>query len=163
MPDRSRVLLFVASVGLALTVAACGTSTASTPTAAKGTAPPPPVTTTTAQVITTPTVTIGGKTYPVPTDGDSATITPYSDSGQQIVLTASGALPRTLYTALKTPIVFTNLTAHPLTLTIEHVGIPPATIASGETFSYTPTVLAFGYKASNGASGIVNVDAFGQQ
>jgi hypothetical protein len=162
MPVRSRALLFVAAVGLALTVSACGTSTASPPTA-KGTAPPPPVTTTTAQAITTPTVTIGGKTYTVPTDGDSATITPFSDSGQQIVLAASGALPRTLYSALKTPVVFTNLTAHPLTLTIKDAGIPPATIVSGGTFSYTPTVLAFAYTASNGAAGIVNVDAFGQQ
>jgi hypothetical protein len=159
MARHQRVLVVFASVCVALTAAACGGSSAprSTTTTAKS------VTTTTAKAITTPTVTINGRSYPVPTDGVSGPITPFSDSGQQVVLTPSGALPRELYSSLHEPVIFTNLTAHPLKLTVKNVGVTPSTIQPGGTYSYTPTVLAFSYAASNGAAGIVYVGAFQQQ
>jgi hypothetical protein len=162
LSHRQRFGCLVASAGLALTAAACGSSSASTTNKPTVTAPTA-VTTTTAKALTSSTVTLNGTSYPVPTESGSTPITPFSDTGQQVVLTASGALPRTLYSALHQPVIFTNLTAHPLTLSILHVGLPPVTVTSGGTYAYTPTVLAFAYRASNGAAGIVNVDAFGQQ
>jgi hypothetical protein len=118
-------------------------------------------TSTTAQVIAGATVTISGKSYNVPSEGGGIPIKPYSDTGQQIIYTSSGFLPRTLYSSLHTPVVWTNLSTKPVVLTLEHVGVAPVTIAVGATYSWTPNVLAFGYQSSNRDFGYVNVGAFG--
>jgi hypothetical protein len=88
-------------------------------------------------------------------------IVPGVATGQQIILTKTGFLPQTLYSARDTPVVWTNLTAKTVTITVEHVGIAPAKVAPGATFSWVPNVLDFGYRSSTGDSGLVNVDAFG--
>jgi len=151
-----RVLVLL--LPLAVAVTACGSTPAksTTPTTVKA------VTTTTAQPIVAKSVTIDGKAVAVPTEDGTDPIKPFSDTGQQVVLTASGFLPRTLYSALKTPVVFTNLTSHPVVLTLEHVGVAPVTIPAGGSYSWTPNVLDFGYVSSTKDSGTVNVGAFGQ-
>jgi hypothetical protein len=151
-----KLVLLSALFATAVVAAGCssGPNKVDTPTTVKA------VTTTTAQSLAATTVTLNGQTYPVPTEDGKTPITPFADSGQQVVLTTSGFLPRTLYSALHQPVVFTNLTSKVITLTVEDVGIAPATIEPGGHFSWIPNVLAFGYKSSTGDGGIVNVGAF---
>jgi hypothetical protein len=159
MTTRSRIILLLALLVVPMIAAACSSSPSSPSSGASPTVQS--TTSTTAQVISSPTVTIGGKTYTVPSEGNGIPIKPYSDTGQQIIYTSSGFLPRTLYASLQTPVVWTNLSAKPLVLTLEHVGVAPVTVAVGGTYSWTPNVLAFGYKSSKGYAGFVNVGAFG--
>jgi hypothetical protein len=159
MTTRSRILLLLALLVVPMIAAACSGSPSSPPSGASPTVQS--TTSTTAQVISSPTVIIEGKTYTVPSEGGGVPIKPYSDTGQQIIYTSSGFLPRTLYASLQTPIVWTNLSSKPLVLTLEHVGVAPVTVAVGGTYSWTPNVLAFGYKSSKGDAGFVNVGAFG--
>jgi len=152
----SRTAPILALVVLPLLVAACGSSPKTPPPRAV-----PTTTSTTAPVITSPNVTIGGKTYSVPSEGGGIPIKSLADTGQQVVYTSSGFLPRTLYSSLQTPVVWTNLSAKPLRLSLEHVGLAPVTIPVGGTYSWTPNVLDFAYESSTGDGGIVNVGAFG--
>ena len=158
MTSRSRIALIVVLLVTPLIAAACssspGSPSSSSPTVRS-------TTSTTAQVIGSSTITIGGKSYDVPSEGGGIPIKPYSDTGQQIIYTSSGFLPRTLYASLHTPIVWTNLSPKPLVLTLVDVGVAPVTLATGATYSWTPNVLDFGYKSSTGDAGIVNVGAFG--
>jgi len=152
------VLAFL--IGLAVVVSACGGAASSTAT----TKPPAPTTTTstTAPQITTPTVTVNGSAITVPRETPGIPIQALQDTGQQVVLTSGGFLPRTLYAALQTPIVWTNLTDKTVTISLVSVpGVAPATVAPGATWSWVPTELAFHYKASTGDWGIVYVGAFG--
>ena len=149
------------SVGLAagLGVAACGSGGGS----ATGTTSPSHVASSTspyAKPITSPTVVINGKSVQVPTEAQGVPVSPSVGSGQQVVLTSSGFLPRTLYAQLHQPIVWTNLTPKTVTLTLGHVGVPPQTLPPGGTFQWVPTVLDFGYRSSTGHFGLVNVGAF---
>jgi len=163
-PVRARVgapLVLAALIGLSLMAAACGGSSSATPPSTK---PPAPTTTTstTAPAITTPTVTINGTTYSVPTESPGMPINPLQDTGQQVVLTSGGFLPRTLYSAMEKPVVFTNLTAKPITLTLTDIpGVAPVVIAPGGSWSWVPNALQFAYRASTGDWGLVEVGAFG--
>jgi hypothetical protein len=162
MIRTARKPLFVAlSLSLlAVATAACATPSSSGQSSGTSTTVQP-TTTTTAQVIATSTVTIDGKTYPVPTENGTDPIKPFGDTGQQVVYVSSGFLPRTLYSASSTPVVWTNLSPHPLTLSILHVGLAPVTIPVGGTYSWKPTALQFAYTSQNKDVGIVEVGAFG--
>ena len=155
MPRVLKLPFLASLLVLAVLAGACG----STPKA-KSTTPPTAVTTTTAKAIAAPTVTLNGSSFPVPTETVGTPIQPYADTGQQVVLSPTGFLPRTLYAALHDPVVFTNLTSKVVTLTVENVGLAPVKIQPGGHYAWTPNVLAFGYKSSTGDAGIVNVGAF---
>ena len=102
IPDHRCTLVLLATPVIA---AACSSSP-STPSSGVSQST---TTSTTAQVIASSTITIGGKVYDVPSEGGGIPIKPYSDTGQQIIYTSSGFLPRTLYASLHTPVVWTNL------------------------------------------------------
>jgi hypothetical protein len=156
MPRVLKMPLLAGLLVLSVVAAACGS-----PKAKSSTPPTAAVTTTTAKAITTPTVTLNGATFPVPTEtGGTTPIQTFADTGQQVVLSPSGFLPRTLYAALHQPVVFTNLTSKVVTLTIGNVGLAPVQLQPGGHYEWTPNVLAFGYKSSTGDAGIVNVGAF---
>jgi uncharacterized membrane protein len=126
----------------------------SNPTTTSGT------TTTTAPQVTSPTMVLGGKTVTVPTD-DGSPITPLQDSGQNAVLTTKGFLPRVLYASRTTPVVYTNLTPRPVTITFPHSpASPPALIPPGGSYDYTPRSLQFQYTSSTGFTAYVVVGAF---
>jgi hypothetical protein len=161
---RPVAVAVVAAAGLVL--AACGGAPsadkdpAKSTTTTHSTAPPADsTTTTTAPPITTPTVIIGGKSVAVPTD-DGTPITPLQDSGQNVVLTTKGFLPRVLYSATAA-VVYTNLTPRTVTISFPHSSVsPPATIAPGGSFSYTPRADQYEYTSSTGDTGYVVVGAF---
>jgi hypothetical protein len=159
MRHRNILLVLVLSL-LGLLAAACSSSPS-----ARSTSPPPSSTTTstTAQVISSSTVTIGGQTVNVPTEGGANPIKPYGDTGQQIILSSTGVLPRSLYASLDQPVTWTNLTAHPVTLTLKNVpGVPPKVIAPGSSFSWNPVnQLSFTYSSSAGGTGFVYSGVFG--
>jgi hypothetical protein len=155
MTRMHQYLLVACATTFSVGLTACGGSpsqSASTTTTRE--------TTTTAQVIASSTVTLNGKTYPVPTESPGDPIKPFSDTGQQMVLTSSGFLPSQLYAATAQPVVVTNLTPKTVTITMTGTGAPPHTLAPGASFSYTPTVLAYGYGSSTGKHSVVNVGAF---
>jgi hypothetical protein len=155
----SKWVVGLATLASGVALAACS-STPSRPTTA------PTVrstTTTTAASLTTGTIVLNGKSYPVPSEAGTRPITPFADTGEQVVLTSSGFLPRTLYASTQQAVVFTNLTTKPVTLTIEDVGLKPAVLQPGATYHWIPNVLAFGYKSSTGDGGIVQVGAFPSQ
>lgn len=113
--------------------------------------------------ITTPTVTIGGHTYAVPTESTPwRPLSDTSDSGQQIALSPKGFLPPHLFANKDVPTVWTNLTSKPVRIIITHLGIPPSKlIPPGGSFSYTFTsTISFEYFSSTGYHGVVDVNAF---
>jgi hypothetical protein len=153
---RTGAAIPLALGGLSLLVAACSNS--SSPAAA-------PRTTTTSSLptpeIKTPTVTINGHTYQVPTDGghpiDSAV-----DTSGEIVLTDKGFLPQREIVDLNQQITWTNLSSHPVTISFSHVpGTTPHNLAVGGTFTYSSsTLLNFEYVSSSGYHGTVAIGAF---
>lgn len=155
----------VAAAGLLL--AACGGGSPSadkkpaTGTAnRKGTSNTGSTTSTTAPPITSPTVVLGGRTVTVPTD-DGTPITPLQDSGQNVILTQKGFLPRVLYASRTAPVVYTNLSSRTVTISFPHSpASPAATIASGGSYSYTPRSMQYEYTSSTGYSAYVVVGAF---
>ena len=157
MRHRNALLVLVLLM-LGLLAAACSSSPSSGPTAA-----PPKSTTTTAQVISSPTVTIGGQTVKVPTEDGTDPIKPFGDTGQQVILSSTGVLPRSLYAALNVPVTWTNLTAHPVTLKLNHVpGVSPQVIQPGSSYSWNPVnQLSFTYTSSAGGTGFVYSGVFG--
>jgi hypothetical protein len=157
---RHRNILFVLVLPLlGLLAAACSSS----PASRSASSPPSSTTTsTTAQVISSSTVTIGGQTVNVPTEGGTNPIKPYGDTGQQIILSSTGVLPRSLYASLNQPVTWTNLTAHPVTLTLKVPGVPPKVIPPGSSFSWNPVnQLSFTYLSSAGGTGFVYSGVFG--
>lgn len=151
----------VAVAGFGILLSACGGSGSPQAHAADKAHAADTTTSTTAPAVTTPTVMVNGQSVTVPTDSGGS-INPLQDTGQQVILTSKGVLPRTLYAALNTPVVFTNLSSRPLTLTIEHVpGVRPQTVAPGGTYSWVPTALAFDYRITGGDWGNVQVGQFG--
>lgn len=156
---RRSWLVPLAGIGVAVALTSCGSSPAQ-----KSASPPKVVrtTTTTGVEVTSSTVTINGQSFQVPTEGGSQPIHQINDSGQQIILTSSGALPQQLFSNVSTPVTWTNLTDKTLTLTVVASGRSPQQIPPGGSYTWTPNVLDFGYRASNGDRGGVNVGAFNQ-
>jgi hypothetical protein len=144
-----------------LVFAACGgTPNAGDKRSASSRANDPTTTTTTAPPITTPTVDIGGTQVTVPTD-DGSPITPLQDSGQNVIVTTKGFLPRVLYSDHGTPVVYTNLSTHAVTVSFPHSpASPPATIAPGSSYAFTPRSMQYEYRSSTGDTGYVVVGAF---
>src|ERR1700722_9899972 len=154
-----RWFVCLSGIAAALLLAACGSSPAE-----KSSSPPKVVstTTTTGAEVTTPTMTINGHTLQVPTEGGTQPIHQVTDTGQQIILTATGALPQQLFSAVSTPVTWTNLTNRTVTVTVTGGGHSPQSIPPGGPYTWTPNVLDFGYVVSNGDKGGVNVGAFNQ-
>jgi predicted outer membrane repeat protein len=147
-------LLFVC----ALAAAGCGSAHGTgSPTTVKKSA----TTSTTAPEVTTPTITLDGKQFPVPTEGGTHPISSYRDTGQQVILTTKGFLPAMLFAVKEQPVVFTNLTPHTVKITFEvTAGEPPATLAPGQSMSFLPKALQFRYSSSTHDGGAVFVGAF---
>jgi hypothetical protein len=161
---RAHAWFRIASLPLAGTLGAVALASCGSSPAQKSSSPARAVrtTTTTGAEITTPTVTINGHTFQVPTESGSQPIHQIDDSGQQIVLTSHGVLPQQLFSNVSTPVTWTNLTDKTLTLTLVDTGQPPKQILPGSSFAWTPNVLDFGYTVSNGDKGGVNVGSFNQ-
>jgi hypothetical protein len=105
---------------------------------------------------------INGHSFQVPTESGSQPIHQIDDSGQQIIVTSTGALPQQLFSAVSTPVTWTNLTDKTVTLTLAVAGQPPKQVPPGGSYTWTPNILDFGYQVSNGDKGGVNVGAFNQ-
>src|SRR5580704_3365096 len=130
---RAHAWFRIASLPLAGTLGALALASCGSSPAQKSASPPEAVrtTTTTGAEITTPTVTINGHTFQVPTESGSQPIHQIDDSGQQIILTSNGVLPQQLFSAVSTPVTWTNLTGKTLTLTLADTGQTPKQILPG--------------------------------
>jgi hypothetical protein len=142
--------------GFGCVASAC--SSPSTPAAA-------PTTTTTsrpAPEITTPTVTIDGHSYRVPTEFGSTPIVPSVDSGGQIILTDKGFLPHELFAEIGQTITWTNLSSRTVTIAFQHMpGTTRHTLSVGGSFTYSSsTLISFEYASSSGYHGIVHIGQF---
>ena len=153
---RAGALTLLALGGLSLVASACSNSPS--PAAA-----PTTTTTTTAPTpeLTTPTVTIDGHTYPVPTSNGRA-IDSEVDSSGQIILTDQGFLPYQENVNLNQPITWTNLSSHPVTISFLHMpGSASHPLPVGGSFTYSsPTLQNFVYVSSSGHRGVVSIGAF---
>jgi hypothetical protein len=158
---RARLLLPVLMLAVAALAAACGSSAPSaehTTTTAGGNTTNA---TTVAPQIKTATVTINGHVYPVPREIPQRPIDPYSDSGGQIIISDKGVLPYNLFVDIGVPVVWTNLTAKPVTVKVVGYPVESPPIPPGGTFTHTWTTLySFSFTTSNGHLGQVNVGAF---
>jgi hypothetical protein len=159
---RRRKALFVLVFPLlGLLAAACSSSPSGSA------APPKPhpkaTTTTTAQAISSATVTISGHAIKVPTEDGTDPIKAFGDTGQQVILTTSGVLPRSLYAAQNQPVTWTNLTPKPVTVTLNHVpGVAAQVVQPGGSYSWNPVnTLSFSYTSSGGGTGLVYSGVFG--
>jgi hypothetical protein len=159
MQQRKALLVFALPL-LGLLAAACSSSPSSG-SAAPST--PKSTTTTTAQVIASSSVTINGHTVNVPTEDGTDPIKAFGDTGQQVILTSSGVLPRSLYAGQNQPVTWTNLTSKPVTLTLNHVpGVSPQVIQPGASYSWNPVnTLSFSYTSSAGGTGLIYSGVFG--
>lgn len=112
--------------------------------------------------IETPTTTIHGHTYTVPTEPGVPVINPAVATGNQIVLTDKGFVPYRLFANLNEKVTWTNLSSHPVTITFLHVpGARPKRLAVGGTFTYSSATLAnFVYVSSSGYRGLVAIGDF---
>lgn len=143
---------------MVLGLTACGGSSTATPPTSKApsttsTSIPPPA-------VTTPTVTLNGHGYLVPTD-DGHPIAPLGGEGTQIILTNKGFLPYHLFADLNTPVVWTNLTAKPVRIWFEYSAVTSKLIPPGGTFTYTSKGEAsFVYRSSTGYHGQIDFGAF---
>ena len=108
---------------LAVAVSACGGGVP-----AKSAAAPAAPTTSTAPQVTTPTVTVNGRSVNVPTEDGAKPIFSRIDTGQQVIYTSKGFLPAYLFAATGQPITFTNLTDDPVTVSFVGTGAKSATI-----------------------------------
>ena len=152
---RTGAVTLVALGGLSLVASACSNSPspAAAPTTTTSSVPTPQ--------LTTPTVTIDGHTYQVPTSGgrpvDSAV-----DSSGQIILTDKGFLPYQENVNLNQPITWTNLSSHPVTISFLHMpGSASHPLPVGGSFTYSsPTLQNFQYVSSSGHRGVVSIGAF---
>jgi hypothetical protein len=153
---RARLSLVAGlTAALAVAASACGGSGP-----AKSAAAPVASTTSTAPQVTTPTVTINGKSVNVPTEDGTKPIFSRIDTGQQVIYTTKGFLPAYLFAATGQPIIFTNLTAKPLTISFLGTTSKPVTIARGGSYSFLTDVLQFQYHAANGDHGKAQIGAF---
>ena len=151
-PCRGKLAL----VALCLVAATCSACSSSNGTVATTGRP----TTTTIPAAAVSYVTLNGKRVRVPTERPGQPISPLKDVGQQIVVTRSGVVPETLYAFRNKPIVWTNLTDHPIRVVFSHYPLSRGSgnIAPGRTFSYTVhnnTVIS--YSTTSGAFGVVAV------
>jgi hypothetical protein len=152
---RAGALTLLALGGLSLVASACSNSPspAAAPTTTTSSAPTPEV--------TTPTVTIDGHTFQVPTS-DGNPVNSAVDSSGQIILTDKGFLPYREIVDLNQPITWTNLSSRPVTISFLHMpGSKRRTLPVGGTFTYSsPTLQNFEYVSSSGHHGIVSIGAF---
>jgi hypothetical protein len=146
----------LALAGLGFLASAC--SSPSTPAAA-------PTTTTTSRPtpeITTPTVTIDGHSYQVPTEDGVRPIVSSVATGGQIVLTDKGFLPYQLFADIGQTITWTNLSSHRVTIAFEHMpGTTSHILPVGGSFTYSSAgLINFEYRSSSGYHGIVHIGQF---
>lgn len=159
---RHRAAAGAAAVLIAVSVlaSACGgggneAATKSTPKDSTTTSVLPPE-------ITTPTVTIDGNTYNVPTEHGGPIPNSVAE-GQQIILTKKGFLPFRLFAELNQVITWTNLTAKTVVIRFEYSTVKSAPIPPGGTFTYSSSSsYTFNYVSSSGFRGIVAIGAFQQ-
>jgi hypothetical protein len=163
MQQRKSLLLLILPL-LAVFAAACSSSpSAGSDASSTSKSTPKSTTTTTAQVIASSTVTINGQAVKVPTEDGTDPIKAFGDTGQQVILTSSGVLPRSLYAGQNQPVTWTNLTSKPVTLTLNHVpGVSPQVIQPGASYSWNPvSTLSFTYTSSAGGTGFIYSGVFG--
>jgi hypothetical protein len=143
---RARFLIVGSLAGLAILATACGG--AGTPSA-QG---PTTTTSTTAPPINTATVTINGQVVAVPHEGAGTSANGRIATGQNVIWTAKGFLPAWLFANAGQPIVFTNLSDQPVTISTIPLGIAPFTVAPGKSYSLMPTagVDQFQYSTDHG-------------
>jgi hypothetical protein len=147
----------LAGLVLVVTCAACSSA------GGAGTTTRPPASRTST---TTSYVTLNGKRFRVPTERPGHPISPSSDVGQQIVIMQSGPYPKSLYAVRNKPIVWTNLTDHPLRVKFLHFPLSRGSgvIAPGGRFSYTVhNDTEFSYTLTSGAYGDVAVSVLPSQ
>jgi hypothetical protein len=110
--------------------------------------------------IASSTVVIDGKSVVVPVEEYSPNrpIKPLTDTGQQIIISSSGLLPRTLFAPSPVALTWTNLTTQPVTVTFAGSGISSGAITPGGSWTYrTDRQLSIGYGTTNGYHGQVSV------
>ncbi len=173
--ERKRVAAACFSVVLCGTLAACGstaksagstsstTSGSTTPT----TTPSGSSTTTTdkvpltgptvSQIDASKTVSVGGKSVTVPTDGGKP-INAQVDDGQQIVISATGFLPAKLYSNPGSAIVWTNLTNQPQQVIFNAFSVTSPEIPPGSSWSWkTQDSESIAYHSVSGLEAVVQV------
>ena len=111
--------------------------------------------------VLTPTVSINGHTFQVPTEDGIHPIDPSVATGGQIILTNRGFVPYRLFVQLNQKVTWTNLSSHPVRITFLHLPIKSGVIPVGGTFTYSsPAFINFAYVSSSGYHGIVAIGAF---
>jgi hypothetical protein len=97
----------------------------------------------------------------VPRENPANPIDPPTDTGQQFVITELGMLPAHLFAKIGVPIVWTNLTSKPVTVTFIGDPVTSGPIPVGGTWSYTfPDSYSVAFKTSNEYLGHLDVGAF---
>jgi hypothetical protein len=107
-------------------------------------------------------VVVSGSRVILPTEDGGAPIDPVRSTGQNVLLTSSGPWPQQLFASSKSPVVFTNVTGVPVTVTFVSSPVKPFVVPpAGGTGSWKPTgLVSVAYKDSHGGSGNLSVDMF---
>ena len=158
---RTGAVVLLALCGLCLVASACSNSPSPAASPTTTTLSVTPTSAAPAPELTTPTVTIDGHTYQVPTS-DGHPVNSAVDNSGQIILTDKGFLPYRQLANLNQTITWTNLSSKPVTISFLHMpGSASHTLPVGGTFTYSsPTLQNFEYVSSSGHYGIVSIGAF---
>lgn len=172
-PSGLRSPRVLALVLAALSLAGCGASVSSSPVGRSERSGPsaqrststtvqlPPIRT--APEITTPTTTVDGLGYTVPTENPGQPVGSGTATGGQIIVTDRGVLPQHLFAALGQTITWTNLSSKPVRIRILYSDpvVESRDLAVGGTFTYSsPTLYNFVFVTSNGMRGQVSIGVF---
>ena len=86
----------------------------------------------------------------LPTELGRAPVDPVRSMGQNVLLTASGPWPHQLFARSSSPIVFTNLTTVPVTISFVSYPVRPHVVPpDGGTWSWKPSgLISLAYKDS---------------
>jgi hypothetical protein len=80
-------------------------------------------------------------------------------AGQNIIITAHGFYPQTLEANISAPVVWTNLSGHPVRIIFDNFAVDSGKIPAGGTFSWTAAnVVALEYRSSSGFSGTLDMN-----
>lgn len=103
-------------------------------------------------------VHLNGHKVRVPLEPDGELPVTGVGTGDQVVITGAGFGPTHLFAKVKVPIVFTNLTSKPQTITFQHFSVQSPSIAPGKTWSWTPTTgVSIVYNNQSGQTGILDI------
>lgn len=114
------------------------------------------------QILHSTQVVVDGKSVAVPYQIGTRPVSPIYDTGQHVLITVGGLLPKELFSARTYPVVWTNLTDQPQQVVFEHLPVTSPVIPPGGTWTFTSvSAQSISYHTHSGMHGVVQIQTPG--